>query len=87
MARTCGKKGCKCVDGDKHVSLYLAVRVREGKKGSKRKMIYVPPEWEERVRSWVDVYQQGEGLLERISEQQLMRFLQDKEKPTAPLSK
>jgi hypothetical protein len=84
MSRVCGKEGCKCVDGDKHVSLYLSVRVREGKTGSRRKMIYVPPEWEARVRSWVDVYQQSEGLFDRISEQQLMRFLQDKEKAIGP---
>ena len=26
MARTCGKTGCRCQQGQKHVSLYLAVR-------------------------------------------------------------
>jgi hypothetical protein len=30
MARTCGKAGCHCQQGKKHVSLYLAVRVASG---------------------------------------------------------
>ena len=42
MARSCGKKGCRCARGEKHVSLYLAARV-----GKTRKMLYVPPELEE----------------------------------------
>ena len=87
MARSCGKESCKCLEGEKHVSLYLSVKVRQGKGEAKRKMIYVPTEWEERVRTWVDTYQQSEGLLDRISEQQLVRFLRDKDYKTADTGK
>ena len=33
MARTCGKKGCKCAQGERHVSLYLASRIIEAHGG------------------------------------------------------
>ncbi len=36
MARCCGKKNCRCQQGEKHVSLYLSIKI-EGK----RRMIYV----------------------------------------------
>ena len=45
MRRTCGKKGCPCQQGEKHASLYLAVR-----SGGRRAMIYVPPALEETAR-------------------------------------
>lgn len=80
MTRTCGKTGCKCgVSGEKHVSLYLSAPVPGSKGKPKRKMIYVPPEWEARVEDWVNNYQQSEGLLDRISTHCLMRLLQGKE--------
>jgi hypothetical protein len=27
MARRCGKRGCRCAQGEKHVSLYLSIKV------------------------------------------------------------
>jgi hypothetical protein len=76
MARTCGKKSCKCAQGEKHVSLYLAARV-----GSARKMLYVPPELEEAARRLVENSQAVEGLLDEMSQAQLERFLALKAKP------
>ncbi len=73
MSRTCGKSSCKCAKGEKHVSLYLAVRV-----GKVRKMIYVPPEWEEDVRAWVSNYREVAGLLDKILQGYLERFLSSK---------
>lgn len=69
MARACGKKGCRCVHGHKHVSLYLAARV-----GKIRKMIYVPPGLEEAARRLVQNSQAVQRLLDEMSQAQLERF-------------
>ena len=62
MARTCGKAGCRCAQGEKHVSLYLSTKV-EGK----RRMVYIPPELEEAVRRHVATYRETEALTETVS--------------------
>lgn len=75
MQRVCGKPGCHCAQGEKHVSLYLAIRA-----GKQRKMIYVPQELEERVREWVQSSQEIDRLLELVSQsclEQLLRAKQD----------
>ena len=69
MARTCGNKRCRCMRGYKHVSLYLAIRV-----GEKRKMVYVPPEWEGHVRQWVKNYQEVSALMQKLSQSGLARL-------------
>ena len=75
MARTCGKKNCKCAKGHKHVSLYLATRV-----GKKRKMIYVPAQLESQARTLVENFRVVEELLEKMSQAGLKRFLEQKDK-------
>ena len=72
MARTCGTAGCKCNRGQKHVSLYLSIRVK-----GRRKMIYVPSAWEERIRSWVRTSQEVDGLVDEVSAACLERFLRE----------
>ena len=74
MARVCGKAGCHCQRGEKHVSLYLAVRLN-----NRRRMIYVPPAMESTVRGWVENAQEVDQLLDFISQQCLADFLQQKE--------
>ena len=74
MARTCGKAGCHCRQGEKHVSLYLAVRMN-----NRRKMIYVPPAMESTVRNWVQNAQEVDQLLDFISQQCLTEFLEQKQ--------
>ena len=74
MARTCGKTGCHCQQGEKHVSLYLAVR-----RDNRRMMIYVPPVMENTVRDWIENAQEVDRLLEFISQQCLTEFLQQKQ--------
>jgi len=76
MARACGKKGCRCVHGEKHVSLYLAARV-----GKTRKMLYIPPDLEEVARRLVENAQAVQGLLDEMSQAQLECFLALKTKP------
>ena len=87
MARTCGKAGCHCQQGEKHVSLYLSVRV-----DGRRKMIYVPAAMENTVRDWVENAQDVDRLLEFISQQCLAQFLKQKDEelgrsPTASVRK
>jgi hypothetical protein len=76
MSRACGKKGCKCARGEKHVSLYLAARL-----GKTRKMLYVPPELEDLARRLVENSQSVERLLEEMSQAELERFVALKTKP------
>ena len=76
MARRCGKPGCKCARGDKHVSLYLAARL-----GDRRTMLYVPPDLEDDARRLVENSQAVEGWLDEMSQAQLERFIQQKAKP------
>ena len=78
MARRCGKPGCHCRSGDKHVSLYLAIRA-----GSRRALIYLPPALEEQARRAVQNWQDVDGLLEIVSQATLERLLQEKQQRTA----
>ena len=78
MQRTCGKKGCRCQQGQKHPALCLAIRL-----GGQRKMIYVPRALEETVRRWVKTGQEVDGLLDAISQQCLDTFLARKKEALA----
>lgn len=62
MARTCGKAGCRCAKGEKHVSLYLSTKV-EGT----RRMVYIPPELAEEVRRRVAAHREVQALTEVVS--------------------
>jgi hypothetical protein len=67
--RTCGKPGCKCTRGEKHVSLYL-VAAYEGKS----RQVFIPSALEQSVRLWVANYQKVRDLLEEISRLQYERI-------------
>lgn len=71
MQRTCGKPTCRCTKGkeSRHRSLYLSVSV-----GGKRRMVYIPPDWETEVRDWVDRYSQVREVLEKLSTACLVRL-------------
>ena len=60
--RVCGKAGCRCTRGELHESLYLVI----SEKG-KTRQLYVPKDWELRVRRWVEDYHQARGLMEEVS--------------------
>ena len=64
MRRTCGGKNCRCLKGGayRHRSLYLSLRVR-----GKPSLIYIPAEWEDRVREWTGRYAEVREMLERLS--------------------
>ena len=62
--RTCGKPTCRCNKdkANRHCSLYLSLS-----SGGKRRMVYIPPNWEEEVRDWVGRYKQVREVLEKLS--------------------
>jgi hypothetical protein len=60
--QVCGKPTCRCARGQKHRALYLVVR-QEGK----LRQLYVPKDWEERVRQWVANDQALRDLLKELS--------------------
>lgn len=73
MARVCGKDGCKCTKGEKHVSWYLATRHEK-----KRKMIYIPAEMEKEVKDWGKVYKEIRKLMKDISSNYLKILIEAK---------
>ncbi len=73
MKNTCGKPGCKCARGQRHISYYLSVRYR-----GKRKMICVPKEWHSRIGDWVRTYKESMKLADVVSESCLNRLLKAK---------
>jgi len=60
--RVCGKAGCRCARGELHESLYLAIN-DEGR----TRQLYVPKDWEQRVRQWVAAHHQAREFMEEIS--------------------
>lgn len=72
--RRCGKPGCRCTRGELHVSLYLV----QSQKGKPRQ-VFVPKQWEERVRRAVTDYQELQRLVEEISEIEWKRLEERKE--------
>jgi hypothetical protein len=60
--RVCGKPGCKCTRGEGHESLYLVMT-----DGGRTRQLYVPKDWESRVRRWVENHHRARQLMEGIS--------------------
>lgn len=73
-SRRCGKASCHCAHGEPHVSLYLV----QSQKGKPRQL-YVPKEWEDRVRRAVTDYQELQNLVEEVSELEWKRLEERKE--------
>jgi hypothetical protein len=71
MRRPCGKAACGCArdPARRHRSLYLGVSVR-----GKRRMLYIPPAWEPRVRRWTEHYAEVRQVLEELSRQYVQQL-------------
>ncbi len=69
--RRCGKEACQCSSDParRHRALYLGISAK-----GKRRMVYIPSVWEERVREWVDRYGQLREALEQLSAAFLKRL-------------
>jgi len=76
MRRTCGKEGCRCRKGrrQRHGSLYLGLKLK-----GKQHMVYVPRDWEDRVREWVGRHHEIRDVLEKLSLAWLQRLQARKE--------
>jgi uncharacterized protein YjiS (DUF1127 family) len=74
MKHKCGKPGCKCNYGEKHLSVYLS----QNKRG-KTKLTYLPNELQKKANKWVLNYKRTRRLLDEISEECLKRLIKEKE--------
>lgn len=63
IARRCGKAGCHCETGDKHVGYYLTRAV-----AGKTRTVYVPGNLVEEVRSWIEEHKRLKKLGREITE-------------------
>lgn len=61
--RVCGKPRCRCTRGQLHESLYLVIS-----QNGRARQLFVPKDWEDRVRQWVQEYHDAQDLLEEISQ-------------------
>lgn len=75
MVHTCGKPGCRCASGDKHVSPYLAIR-RKGK----RAMISIPRDLEGQIRQTVENYKELMELVDALSTRSIDAFVAKKKR-------
>ena len=60
--RKCGKASCRCAQGEGHESLYLVIS-----ENGRTRQLFVPKDWESRVRRWVEDYHRARELMEEIS--------------------
>lgn len=62
-ARTCGKKGCACMNkGPKHPVMYIT-----NKEQGKTVSLYIPRKLEAEVSTWVKNYRKAKELIREIS--------------------
>jgi len=60
--RKCGKANCHCAHGEGHESLFLVIS-----EDGRTRQLFVPKDWESRVRLWVEDYHRVRELMEEIS--------------------
>ncbi len=68
IAKHCGREGCRCQTGEKHVGHYLTLKV-----DGKTKTVYVPLDLLEEVQSWITEHKRLKGLVSEISQLSLAR--------------
>jgi len=73
--QVCGKPGCHCQRGQKHLALVLT-RSTNGKV----EQLYVPKDQEETVRLWIQRYREILDLLEKVSSSYWDRLKRTKKK-------
>jgi len=60
--RKCGKANCHCAQGEGHQSLFLVIS-----ENGRTRQLFVPKDWESRVRLWVEDYHRARKLMEEVS--------------------
>jgi hypothetical protein len=63
ITKVCGNPSCHCQDGPKHQAHHLTYKVR-----GKTHTVYVPVDFTEEVRSWIDEHRRLKRLLQEISQ-------------------
>lgn len=63
IAKHCGRKGCRCQRGHKHVGNYLTF-----KEAGKTRTVYVPLDLVEDVRQWIAEARRLKGLMRESSQ-------------------
>ena len=71
---SCGKPSCRCARGELHACLYLVRR-----KGGKLRQLFVPRQWEGRIREAVENHQEMERLIEELSDLEWKRLKERRE--------
>jgi hypothetical protein len=59
----CGRPGCHCQKGDRHVGYYLTYKVK-----GKTKRVYVPVDMRDEVRQWIREHRRIRQLSQEISQ-------------------
>ena len=68
IAKHCGREGCHCQTGQKHVGHYLTLKVR-----GKTKTVYVPLDLLGEVEAWIKEHRRLKQLAREISQLSLAR--------------
>lgn len=63
IAKTCGRLGCRCERGEKHLGHYLTF-----KEDGKTRTVYVPQELVTEVESWVEEHRRLRKLSQEITQ-------------------
>ena len=63
VERRCGKPGCHCASGEGHRAHQLTYKVR-----GKTRTVYVPVDFTEEVRTWIEEHRRLKRLLQEISQ-------------------
>lgn len=63
IAKHCGRPGCHCQTGDKHVGWYLTRSVK-----GKTQTTYVPIDMRKEVQGWINEHRRLKQLIAEISE-------------------
>jgi len=62
IAKQCGRSGCHCQSGEKHVGTYLTF-----KEQGKTRTVYVPLELREEVAQWIAEHHRLKQLMQELS--------------------
>jgi hypothetical protein len=63
IAKRCGRPGCRCEHGEKHVGHYLTYKVAQ-----KTHTVYVPLDLLKEVRQWIQEHRRLKNLAREISQ-------------------
>ncbi len=63
IAKHCGRAGCHCQTGQKHIGWYLTRSVN-----GKTQTTYVPQEMREEVQGWIQEHRRVKQLIQEMSE-------------------